>query len=181
VAIGGSAVTALGSYSVQGVGGTTLNQEITGNAGWSPRPVITCNPNLSPGSRTLYAFINTSCFGPAAVGSTGMDSSLRPIRGPGVNNWNISFFKKYPLGSSEQRYLQLRLELYNAFNHTQWGGTASNNYIPAGLNITPTFNAAGQITNLPTALGGGGGRFGFGALNAVRPPRSIQLGAKIYF
>jgi hypothetical protein len=181
VAIGGSAVTALGTYSVQGVGGTTLNQEITGNAGWSPRPVLTCNPNQSRGSQTLYAFINTSCFSPAAVGSTGMDSTLRPIRGPGVNNWNLSLFKKMPLGSSEQRYLQFRVEAYNAFNHTQWGGVAASNYIPAGLNITPTFNAAGQITNLPNALGGGGGRFGFGALNAVRPPRSFQLGAKIYF
>lgn len=43
----------------------------------------------------------------------------------------------------------------------------------------PPFNAAGQITNLPTALGGG--RFGWGALNAVRSPRTVQLGAKIYF
>ncbi|SPF51083.1 putative TonB-dependent receptor, plug [Candidatus Sulfopaludibacter sp. SbA4] len=181
VAVGGNSVISLGSYNVQGVGSTTLNQEITGNADWAPRPVLTCNPNLSPGSRTLYAFINTTCFGPASVGSTGMDSSLRPMRGPGVNNWNISAFKKYPLGHNEQRYLQLRLELYNAWNHTQWGGAVSNNYEAAGFNNTPTFNAAGQITNLPTALGGGGGRFGFGALNAVRSPRNIQLGAKIYF
>jgi hypothetical protein len=180
VVIGGSAVTSVGSYNVQGVGGATLNQEITGNGGWAARPVLTCNPNLSSGSRTLYAFINTSCFSPAAPGSTGMDSALRPVRGPGLNNWNISLFKKYPLGG-EQRFLQLRLELYNAFNHTQWGGTVANNYEAAGFNNTPTFNAAGQITNLPTALGGGGGRFGFGALNAVRTPRSIQLGAKIYF
>jgi hypothetical protein len=181
VVVGGNSVISVGSYNVQGIGGTTLNQEITGNADWAPRPVLTCNPNLSSGSRSLYAFINTSCFGPASVGSTGMDSALRPMRGPGVNNWNVSVFKKYPVGSNEQRYLQLRLELYNAWNHTQWGGTVANNYEAAGFNNTPTFNAAGKITNLPAALGGGGGRFGFGALNAVRPPRTLQLGAKIYF
>jgi len=181
VPVGGSSVISLGSYNMQGVGGTTLNEEMTGNADWAARPMLTCNPNVSPGSRTLTAFINTSCFHPAAVGSTGMDSDLRPFRGPGVNNWNISVFKQYPLGHSEQRYLQLRLEMYNAWNHTQWGGAVASNYESAGFNDTPTFNAAGQITNLPTALGGGGGRFGFGALNAVRTPRTLQLGAKIYF
>jgi len=30
------------------------------------------------------------------------------------------------------------------------------------------FNAAGQIANLPTQLGGTGGRFGFGTLNTLR-------------
>jgi hypothetical protein len=181
VVVGGNSVVSLGSYNLQGVGGTTLNQQMTGNADWAARPIITCDPNLSRGERTLYAYINTSCFAPAARGSTGMDSYLRPFRGPGINNFNLSLFKKVPLGHNEQRYIQLRMEAYNALNHTQWGGTVANNYEAAGFNNTPTFNAAGQITNLPTALGGGGGRFGFGALNATRPPRTMQLGAKIYF
>jgi len=181
VVVGGNSVISVGSYNVQGVGSTIVNQEITGSAGWFPRPVLTCDPNLSRGDRTLYAYINTSCFAPASVGSTGMDSAIRPFRGPGVNNWNISLFKRFPIGHSEGRYLQLRLETYNAFNHTQWGGTVASNYEAAGFNNTPTFDATGKITNLPSALGGGGGRFGFGALNAVRTPRNVQLGAKIYF
>lgn len=106
------------------------------------------------------------------------------MRGPGLNNWDMSVFKKFPLGRNEQRYLQFRLELYNAFNHTQWGSATVGT---AGFNNTPTFDASGKITNLPSALGGGGGRFGFGALNSVRTlagaggPRQIQIGAKIYF
>jgi hypothetical protein len=163
------------------VGTTTLNEEMTGNADWAARPTITCNPNLSRGSRTMYEYINTSCFSPAHVGSTGMDSDLRPFRGPGINNFNTSFFKNFQFGKSEQRYLQLRMETYNTLNHTQWGGAVSNNYEAAGFNDNPTFNAAGQITNLPSAVGGGGGRFGFGALNAPRAPRTLQLGLKIYF
>src|ERR1035437_11153008 len=85
-----TAVSDTGKYSVQGVGATTLNREITGSEGLSPRPILTCNPNLSPGDRTLGTFINTSCFQPAAKGSTGMDSVVRPFRGPGMNNWDLS-------------------------------------------------------------------------------------------
>jgi hypothetical protein len=116
-------------------------------------------------------------MGPASAGSTGMDSAIRPIRGPGLNNWDASIFKRIPLGRAESRYLQLRLEFYNVWNHTQW----------SAINNTPTFDANGKITNLPTALGGGGGRYGFGALSTVRTaagaggPRQIQLGAKFYF
>jgi len=51
------------------------------------------------------------------------------------------------------------------------------------VNLNATFNTAGQITNLPAALGGNGGRFGFGALNTVRAnsQRILQIAAKFYF
>jgi hypothetical protein len=171
-----TAVSDTGKYSVQGVGATTLNREITGSEGLSPRPILTCNPNLSPGDRTLGTFINTTCFLPAVKGSTGMDSVVRPFRGPGMNNWDLSLFKKIPLGKNEVRFVQLRFEMYNAWNHTQW----------SGFNNSPTFDATGKITNLSNLVGGGGGRFGFGALNAVRAagaggPRNVQIAAKFYF
>jgi hypothetical protein len=137
--------------------------------------VLTCSPNISKGDRSLYAFIDTSCFQPAQVGSTGMDSAIRPIRGPGINNWDVSIYKVIPAGKSESRYFQLRLEFYNILNHTQW----------SFVNVTPTFDAAGKLTNLAGTAGGG--RYGFGALNTVRTaagaggPRQIQLGGKFYF
>ena len=172
---GGTAVSEVGKYSVQGVGATALNRQMTGSEGWAPRPLITCNPNLSPGSRTLGAFIDTSCFAPAGKGSMGMESGVRPFRGPGVNNWDLSVFKKIPVGSGEGRYFQLRFEMYNAWNHTQW-----NNF-----NFTPTFDKiTGKLTNLSnlaTTTSPNGGRFGFGALNSVRNPRTIQIAAKFYF
>ncbi len=165
---GGTSVSAVGSYTVQGVGATTLNRRITGSEGWSPRPMITCNPNKSPGDRTLEAFIDPSCFAPAVKGSLGMESAVRPFRGPGVNNWDLSLFKKIPVGGDDQRYFQLRFETYNTWNHTQW----------STFNFTPQFNATtGAISNLPSATN----RFGFGALNTVRNPRTIQLAAKFYF
>jgi hypothetical protein len=178
VAIGSTAsnqVSWAGSYAVQGVSAATLNRRITGNEDWSPRPVLSCNPNLAGGDRTLYAAFNTSCFHPAPVGSTGMDSAIRPLRGPGIENFDVSVYKNVPFTSNEKRYLQFRFEFYNLFNHTQW----------SFMNVSPTFDAAGNITNL--AGTNGGGRYGFGALNTVRTaagaggPRQIQLGVKLYF
>jgi len=76
---------------------------------------------------------------------------------------------------SRDTITQLRFEFYNILNHTQW----------SFLNVTPTFDATGNITNLAGTTAGG--RYGFGALNTVRTapgaggPRQIQPGAKFYF
>jgi hypothetical protein len=45
-----------------------------------------------------------------------------PIRGPGTNNWDISLFKNFNLAPEGRVRLQYRLEMYNAFNHTQFTG-----------------------------------------------------------
>jgi len=158
------------SYSVSGVAGTTLNRRITGSEDVAPRVVFTCNPNKSAGDRTMDAFINTSCFAPAQKGSVGLDSGYNRLRGPGLQNWDISLFKNINIKEG-RAHAELRLEAYNAFNHAEF----------SSFNSSITFNAAGQVANLPTQLGGTGGRFGFGTLNAVRPQRILQVGAKIYF
>lgn len=95
------------------------------------------------------------------------------MRGPGLNNWDISLFKKFKYGENPQQYIQLRLEAYNAFNHTNW----------ATMNSTAQFNpTTGQLVNASPAV-----RDGFGALTAVRAtglpgsPRIIQIAGKVYF
>lgn len=74
-----------------------------------------------------------------------------------------------------RRETQLRLEIHDAWNLSQWGGAVASNYEAAGFNNTPTLDASGKITNLPTALGGGGGRFGFGAPNASTTEASTRI------
>jgi len=74
-------------------------------------------------------------------------------------------------GSELSRYLGLRLEIFNAWNHTQFND----------FNRGATFDSTGRLINLPSSRGGGGGTYGFGALTGVRDPRIIQLAAKIYF
>jgi hypothetical protein len=155
-------------YAVSGVAQTTLNRTITGSEDVAPRVVFTCNPNVSG---SIDAFINTSCFAPAQKGSVGLDSGYDRLRGPGLQNWDMSLFKNIPI--RERAHVELRLEAYIAFNHADFGS----------FNNALTFNAAGQVANLPTQLGGTGGRLGFGALNSIRAnsQRILQVGVKLYF
>jgi len=155
------------AYNVSGIGATTLNREITGSEDVAPRVVFTCNPQTQT---SIYSYLSAACFVPAAKGSVGLDSGYDRLRGPGLQNWDMSLFKNISIKENRAR-IQLRLEAFDAFNHTEWGGLAS----------TITFNSAGQITNLPTQLGGTGGRFGFGALNSIRAgsQRILQIGAKL--
>ena len=159
------------TYSVSGIGATTLNREITGSEDIAPRVILTCNPNESRGDRNADAFINTSCFAPASKGSVGLDSSYDRLRGPGLENWDMSLFKNVSI--KEKARIQLRLEAYNVFNHTEWGT----------FNTAITFNSAGKIINLPTQLGGTGGRLGFGAENSIRAnsQRILQIAVKFSF
>ncbi len=89
-------------------------------------------------------------FGNAGVGI---------LCGPGVNNWDIAVTKSFPI-KSEERFLQFRTEMFNAWNHTQFSGlfTAAR-FDPAGNQIDPNF----------------------GAFSAAWTPRMIQLSLKLYF
>ena len=162
------------SYTVTGFSGPQLNRAITGSEDVAPRVVFTCAPKMAHDEKSTTKFINTQCFAPATAGSQGMDSSYNALRGPGIHQWDMSIFKKVTFGK-ESTYLQLRLEAFNVFNHTQWGTLAT----------AAQFNAAGQITNTAAQLGAGGGagRAGFGALTNIRAnsQRIIQVAAKFYF
>ena len=162
------------TYTLTGVANAQRNRQTTGSEDFAPRVVLTCNPNLSRGSRALLAYIDTSCVTQASRGSIGNDSGVNSLRGPGVNNWDVSLFKKFKYGENPSHYIQFRVEAYNVFNHTNWQTFTST------AQINP---ATGQITNLPSAVG----RDGFGALTTVRGvdalggPRIIQLAGKLYF
>ena len=97
-----------------------MNRLITGSEDFAPRVVLTCDPNKLEGDRTIGAYIDTSCVAPAPKGSIGNDSGINTVRGPGLNNWDMSLFKKFYFGEDDKRFLQLRVEAYNVFNHTNW-------------------------------------------------------------
>jgi hypothetical protein len=154
------------TFSIAGIG--NLNERYTGSPDVAPRVVYTHSMDYP---QTQYQRRDASVLAlPPVKGSEGFDSSRLPIRFPGIHYYDITFAKNLPLGS-ERFKLQLRCEMFNAFNHPQFNA----------INNAATFNSAGQITNLPTALGGSGGRFGFGAVTGTQDPRRIQLAAKIYF
>jgi hypothetical protein len=148
---------------------SNLNERYTGSVNTAPRVVFN-GPTSYP--KTDYQWMTTDMLAlPVLKGSQGFDSAPRNIRSPGDNNWDLSVFKNFRYMKREGNLLQLRLEMFNAPNHTRF----------SDFNRSVQFDALGKITNLPNALGGTGGRFGFGALNATRDPRIIQLAVKIYF
>jgi hypothetical protein len=162
------------TYTLTNASGAALNRLITGSEDFAPRVVLTCNPNKSRGDRSIFAYVNTSCFGPAPVGSIGNDSGINTVRGPGLNNWDMSLFRKIKYSEKDSRYVQLRLEVYNVFNHTNW----------TTLNTAAQFNpTTGALLNAASPTN----PLGFGALTANRAagqpgsPRIIQIAGKLYF
>jgi hypothetical protein len=96
------------------------------------RATLVGNPNS--GSHTIAQWFNTAAFAQPPGGVIGT-SGRNILRGPGINNWDMSLFKNIQLG--ERMRLQMRLESFNAFNHTQWGS-------PDHFITDPQF---GQITS----------------------------------
>jgi len=77
------------------------------------------------------------------------DTQFGNLRADAINNWDSSLTKNFHF--TENRYIQLRLEAFNAFNHPQFSTP----------NLTPTSSAFGLIT--ATANGS----------------RTVQLGARV--
>lgn len=152
------------SFTIDGVG--NLNERYTGSPDIAPRVRYTAKPGYP---QSEYQWMDYSVLALPSIGSKGFDSSRLPIRRPGIHNWDVSIFKNIPI--HEQMRIQLRVEMFNAPNHPQFNE----------FNRSATFNTAGKVINLPNALGGNGGRFGFGALTGTSDPRRIQLAAKFYF
>jgi hypothetical protein len=147
-------------------------------SGESPRFYAGSNPQ-SGGA------INVNAFVVPAIGQIGPYSRFY-LRNPWINNQDLSLYKNFRFNADGKRYLQLRLEAFNAFNHKQFSGynlttnitnaagqTGSaifNNY--SGLTITNNLRPAGSTAVLGTY---------FGEPNAANPMRVLQLAAKFYF
>jgi carboxypeptidase family protein/TonB-dependent receptor-like protein len=111
------------------------------------------------------------------------------VRRPGINVTDLSLFKRIPLGGEGQRYIQLRLEMFNVFNQAQfdnfntgltWEITNFNQY---GTNQA---GSPQTIRNTRSGVSPASGRLGraLGEYNAhpnFISPRVVQLAAKIYF
>jgi hypothetical protein len=97
-------------------------------------------------------------------------SRCEGFRGPGINNWNLSLFKNFPIGSGRTR-VQLRVEAYNVLNHTQFGG-ATVNSATGGQEIDNTlrYDAAGNQINA-----------NFGRATAARNARILQGSLRFSF
>jgi Carboxypeptidase regulatory-like domain len=80
-------------------------------------PDMIRNPNFSHSKRSFGEYFDTSAF---VEPTNGLQGTASPgvVRGPGQNNWDISFGKN--IAFTERLHAELRADMYNAFNHTQW-------------------------------------------------------------
>lgn len=132
----------------------TSGQDFSNTGSVSPRPDRTCE---GAGPKKNSQWFDTSCFTTTALGqalATGSprfgNSGRDILIGPGTQEWDISFIKR--TGVTDRFKSELRAELFNAFNHTNFGTPGA--VIGSGT--------AGIISNSAAA-------------------REIQLGVKLSF
>jgi hypothetical protein len=137
---------------------TTTGVDLTGG-GDGQRVNVNGDPRLPHGERTVDHVFNTSVFSLPKKGDAG-NAARDLFRGPGLINSDVTLFKNFPI-KGEQRALQLRWEVYNVFNHTNFT-TVDNT-----ARFDPT---TGVQTNAT-----------FGRATAARNPRLMQVSLRFSF
>jgi hypothetical protein len=122
------------------------------------RPNVVGNPNATPCvPGTLF---NTCAFADNSTFFTFGDAGRNIVRGPGLQNWDFSVIKMFPI--NEQKRFEFRSEFFNIWNH-----------------VNPLLGPEGAISEEPQAVEFGTPEFGFPI--AARDPRFIQFALKFYF
>jgi len=104
------------------LGNGVANYTTLFGAGSRPNYVSGCNRS-SPahGSAKLGEWFNTACFTAPADFTFGNEARVDPgLRSSGVNNWDVSLFKRTRFGPDEKLGLEFRTEFFNLFNRTQF-------------------------------------------------------------
>ncbi len=164
--------SALGGWELNGItrvwSGTPFSVTSGGNAGNLSGSGVRADYNPKIGqplyTKTYQQFFNPLLFSQPQDGSLG-NTSRNQFRGPGINNWNIAIFKNIVFNESTR--IQLRLETFNTFNHTQFASVLSS------------ISASGP--GVPVSDGATGTRGNSGQVGATYDPRQIQLGGKFFF
>ena len=105
-------------------------------------------------------WFDPNTFALEPIGTTG-NAGRNNFHGPGINNTDLSLSKRLFFKTEQRKFLELRLEAFNAFNHTQFSTVAS--------------------TNLGTGVFGNINSATFGRVLSASPGRTIQLAAKLNF
>jgi len=126
--------------------GASSRPDISGSISY-PHSAVTCTPACT--QQILY--FDPSVFSVPGTGAFG-NLGHNALRGPGRDNWDMSLFKSFTFSEGRGSRLELRLETFNTWNHT-------------------------QFQNVDTSRGSGT----FGQFTSAYAGRTLQLGGKIYF
>ena len=103
----------------------------SGNQFWN----LVGDPHLEPTPFTnASVYFNKDAFKQPTAGTFGVQPR-NLLRGPGAWSYDMGIRKNFP--TFEQQLLQLRFEIFNVFNHPNWGGPSSD----------PTSGSFGQVTS----------------------------------
>ncbi|HTX74602.1 MAG TPA: carboxypeptidase-like regulatory domain-containing protein [Terracidiphilus sp.] len=117
-----------------------------------------------------HQWFDTTPFSFEPLGTFG-NVSRGLLAGPGFNYSDMTLFKDFAMGHADSpRYIEIRMEAFNVFNHPNFS-SPDGNILDGLIANGGTF---GQISSVvtPTADGGNGD---------PQPGRAVQLAAKIYF
>lgn len=150
------------------------NSDGGGNVASAVRPDRVGDPNGKPCiPGTLF---NTCAFATNTVLGTFGNAGRNIIRGPGFQNWDLSFFKAFPI--NDRYRFEFRAELFNIWNHVNPQlfpskflfdnpSTDHGQDLPAGQSGCPIDNLNSNCS--------------WGFAQSARDPRLIQLALKFYF
>ena len=123
---------------------------------YDPRNATLVNGTLGGTTPGTNYYFNPNAFALEPIGTLG-NEGRNNFHGPGINNTDLVLAKQFKW--TEIRRIELRLEAFNVFNHTQFGLTGG----APGLNFENI-----QASTFGQTLTAGQGRI-------------VQLGAKVYF
>ncbi len=148
--VGGWSMGMLGTLQ-SGPPFTVTTQTNTSNAfsAGALRANVEGDPALPTSERTLGRWFNTDAFSQPAPFTFG-NGARGILRGDGIINFDMSFAKNVDFGPG--RFVQVRVELFNAFNH-------------------PNFGLPGHTFGAPD----------FGVVSSASGGRTIQLGLRSAF
>jgi hypothetical protein len=136
-----------GDNSLLGAEPNGINNYGVDEPQYTPGPL-----NLNSDPRNGNTYFNASLFSVQPLGQPG-NAKRRFFYGPGLDNYDLALLKSVPV--TESKFLQFRLEGFNAFNHAQFYGPASVN---------------GNIDSSS-----------FGDVVSAASPRLVQLAVKFVF
>jgi hypothetical protein len=116
-------------FVIDSSNGSGVNFENNGNS--LNRPNQVCNPQAS--NPTLSQWFNTNCFTAPASGELGNMPTRTPVSGPDFINTDFSLIKHIPI--KEEVRLDFRAEVFNLFNHPQFGVPNSDFNSPSNFGV----------------------------------------------
>jgi hypothetical protein len=180
-----SAVASVSSGSAYGLGFSYQNNggsvNLTGSPDYGAR--VTLLDGLGSGCGGLdnqYAQFNYKAITPPTFGSVGMESGRNYMRGCFNRNVDMSFVRRIRVSSSERYRVELRADVFNAFNILDINGRQTNAQFTSPTNLTlvnSQFNADGSVVESRKKPN----QAGFGAATGARGLRNIQLQLRFQF